>query len=243
MAVIVVIGGGVWLASSRNPGESPATSEEVATTDTTIEIKDFTYQPATLTVQPGEKITVVNRDIAGHSVTSDDGTSFDSKVLSKDQSVVFTAPTKPGSYPFFCIPHPSIKGVLIVEGNDVATPMPEATAGVSPGVTIFHPQTFTAIKSAHFVSSEPANNAVLTTAPSNVKVNFNFDLAANSKITVTRGGVDVTAGSTTIATDKLSMSVPVSARQTGNYQVNYTGCWPDQSCHNGSFGFSVQLIP
>lgn len=107
----------------------------------------------------------------------------------------------------------------------------------------FQPQTFTATKAAHFVSSEPANNAILTVAFTSVTINFNFDLAPPSKISVTRDGGDVTAGQTTIAPGKLSMSVPVNADQTGNYQVNYTACWPDKSCHNGSFGFSVQLAP
>jgi hypothetical protein len=53
----------------------------------------------------------------------------------------------------------------------------------------------------------------------------------------------VTAGPTAIAADRLTMSVPVTIDQTGNYQVGYTACWPDQSCHQGSYGFSVQLAP
>jgi len=80
-----------------------------------VEIKDFKYSPATLTVKAGEKITVTNKDVAGHSVTSDDGKSFDSGVLSQDQSIVITAPAVAGTYPFHCTPHPSIKGTLVVE--------------------------------------------------------------------------------------------------------------------------------
>lgn len=118
-----------------------------------------------------------------------------------------------------------------------APPPSTQTATIVP----FQAQTFTQTKAAHFVSSEPANNTVLTAPPTSVKINFNFDLAPPSKITVTRDGMDVASGQTTIAADKLSMSVPINAQQTGNYQVNYTACWPDKSCHNGSFGFSVQV--
>ncbi len=113
----------------------------------------------------------------------------------------------------------------------------------APAAVTFQPQTFTQIKGAHFVSSEPANNAVVTTALQTVKINFNFDLAAASAIAVTRNEVDVVQGPATIAADKLSMSVPVSASETGDYLVNYKGCWPDGSCHDGSFGFSVKLTP
>lgn len=105
----------------------------------------------------------------------------------------------------------------------------------------FQPQSFAQTKAAHFVSSEPTNNAVLTTAPSSVEIRFNFDLAPPSRISVMQASVDVASGQTTIAADKLSMSVPVNAQRTGNYQVTYTACWPDKSCHDGSFGFSVEL--
>lgn len=109
------------------------------------------------------------------------------------------------------------------------------------GSGIFGQESFENIKSAHYVSSEPANNTLFTQAPSQIKVNFNFTLASPSKIQVTREGKDVTEGQTQISADKLSLSVPVNARTTGNYKVTYTGCWPDGSCHNGSFGFSVEL--
>lgn len=85
------------------------------TKGTTIKVKNFTYVPATLTVKAGEKISYTNLDVAGHSVTSDDAKSFDTGVVGKDQSVTFTAPSKPGSYGFHCTPHPSIKGTVIVE--------------------------------------------------------------------------------------------------------------------------------
>lgn len=107
----------------------------------------------------------------------------------------------------------------------------------------FQPAAFTQVKGAHFVSSEPANNEVVTTGSQSVNINFNFDLTAPSAIAVTRDAVDVVRGPATIAPDKLSMSVPVEVTQTGNYVVNYKGCWPDGSCDDGSFGFSVDLNP
>ena len=97
------------------------------------------------------------------------------------------------------------------------------------------------IKSPHFVSSNPANNAVLDTTTSKVTINFNFDLAVGSKITVAvDGNVVNTPDPTKISADKLSMSVNINPVEPANYKVDYVACWPDGSCHNGSFGFSVK---
>lgn len=100
---------------------------------------------------------------------------------------------------------------------------------------------FDNIKTPHFESSEPNNNAKLTTPPTKVAINFNFDLVTPSEIKVTRDGSSVTTGTTQISENKLSMSVPIDATQPGNYKVAYTACWPDGTCHDGSFGFSVKL--
>ncbi len=113
---------------------SPAPTEETETVDTNlpvptkeageametkasveVEIKGFAFSPKEITVAPGAKITVTNRDTAGHSMTSDDGKSFDTGILGKDKSATVTAPAKPGSYPFHCTPHPNMKATLIVK--------------------------------------------------------------------------------------------------------------------------------
>jgi len=106
----------------------------------------------------------------------------------------------------------------------------------------FTQQTFQNIKSAHFVSSEPANNALLTAPISEIKLTFDFDLAsAGSKISVMSGGIEVTTGASQVIGDSLVLSVPVKTDETGNYEVSYSACWFDGSCHDGDFGFSVQL--
>lgn len=105
----------------------------------------------------------------------------------------------------------------------------------------FQQQKFDNIKTPHFVSSEPDNNEIHTTAPKKVAISFNFNLAQGSKIRVTQDGVDVTTGNTQISADKLTLFVPANLAKTANYKVDYTACWPDGSCHNGSFGFLVNL--
>jgi plastocyanin len=106
--------GGAFSQTRTQPTASP--DEAVAAADSaTVEIKNFAFSPATMTVKPGAKITITNQDIPGHSFTSDDGKSFDTKVIAQGKSATITAPTTPGSYPFHCTPHPNMKGTLSVE--------------------------------------------------------------------------------------------------------------------------------
>jgi hypothetical protein len=105
----------------------------------------------------------------------------------------------------------------------------------------FTQEKFENIKSAHYVSSDPANNQLLTAPTPSVTIKFNFVLADNSQIDVKRNGASVAAGPVQYAADKLSMTLPIDGSSTGNYAVTYTACWPDRSCHDGSFGFSIQL--
>ncbi len=80
-----------------------------------IEIKNFSFSPNKQTAKPGEKITVTNRDIVGHTVTSDQDGLFDTGLIGRNESKTFSAPTTPGEYPYYCTPHPFMKAVLVVE--------------------------------------------------------------------------------------------------------------------------------
>lgn len=67
-----------------------------------------------LTVPPGAQITVVNSDDVAHTVTSKVKGQFDVKVGGNARAT-FAAPTKPGRYPYYCVYHPGMVGVLIVQ--------------------------------------------------------------------------------------------------------------------------------
>ncbi|KKQ95860.1 MAG: Secreted metal-binding protein [Candidatus Woesebacteria bacterium GW2011_GWB1_43_14] len=80
-----------------------------------IEIKDFKHNPNRLTIKAGAEVTVANREITSHSVTSDEEGLFDTGLISKDATKAFTAPAVAGEYSFHCSAHPSMTGVLVVE--------------------------------------------------------------------------------------------------------------------------------
>ena len=80
----------------------------------TIMINNFAYQPVVLTVAPGARVTVINQDPVAHTVTAKDK-SFDTGTIALGQEDEITAPSKPGSYPYYCIFHEYMTGTLIVK--------------------------------------------------------------------------------------------------------------------------------
>ena len=78
-----------------------------------IEIKDFAFNPQTLTVKSGEKITWINRDEEPHTVVSVQKQFKKSNALDTDQEFTITAGA-PGTYTYFCSVHPKMTGKIVV---------------------------------------------------------------------------------------------------------------------------------
>jgi plastocyanin len=79
-----------------------------------IEIKDFAFNPQTLTVKSGEKVTWVNRDEEPHTIVSVEKQFKKSTALDTDQEFTITADA-PGTYTYFCSVHPKMTGKIVVE--------------------------------------------------------------------------------------------------------------------------------
>jgi plastocyanin len=78
-----------------------------------IEIKDFAFNPQTITVKSGEKITWINRDEEPHTVVSVEKQFKKSTALDTDQQFAITAGA-PGTYTYFCSVHPKMTGTIVV---------------------------------------------------------------------------------------------------------------------------------
>jgi plastocyanin len=78
----------------------------------TIEIKDFSFQPSSISVPVGTSVTWVNHDQASHTITSDDG-KFDSGTMKNGAEFNFTF-FQPGTYSYHCNIHPSMNGMVTV---------------------------------------------------------------------------------------------------------------------------------
>ena len=77
-----------------------------------ITIVDFDFSGQTAVV-PGATIEVTNLDGATHTLTSVDEL-FDTNRLGRDGSATIVAPDQPGTYEFFCVVHPGMRGELTV---------------------------------------------------------------------------------------------------------------------------------
>ena len=79
-----------------------------------IEIKDFAFNPQTITVKSGEKVTWINRDEEPHTIVSVGKQFKKSTALDTDQEFTITVGA-PGTYEYFCSVHPKMTGIIIVE--------------------------------------------------------------------------------------------------------------------------------
>jgi plastocyanin len=77
-----------------------------------VEIKNFAFNPASLTASVGAKVTWTNQDTTGHTVTADDG-SFDSKEFPNGQTFSQTF-SKAGTFAYHCTIHTTMKGTIVV---------------------------------------------------------------------------------------------------------------------------------
>jgi plastocyanin len=113
ISVLGLVGGCGGGAGTRAGGSSGGAVAAPRTPDTIV-IDKFAYQPVVLTVGPGARVTVVNQDPVAHTVTAKDK-SFDTGTIAIGQEDQITAPSKPGSYPYYCIFHEYMTGTLIVK--------------------------------------------------------------------------------------------------------------------------------
>ena len=81
------------------------------------------FDPDTLTVKKGDKITVTNKDTLPHTVTSGTGPTDPNSAKQFDTSIIEPGATAdiettnitPGDYPFHCAVHPYMTGKLVVQ--------------------------------------------------------------------------------------------------------------------------------
>jgi plastocyanin len=81
------------------------------------------FDPDTLTVKKGNKITVTNKDTLPHTVTSGTGPTDPNSAKQFDTSIIEPGATAdiettnitPGDYPFHCSVHPYMTGKVVVQ--------------------------------------------------------------------------------------------------------------------------------
>lgn len=92
--------------------QQPTTQQQTNKAETNaVTIKDFAFNPGTLTVKQGTKVTWTNQDSMAHKIKSD---TFNSQDLNQGDKFEFTFDKK-GSFDYICSIHPSMSGKIVVE--------------------------------------------------------------------------------------------------------------------------------
>jgi len=118
-AMFIIMAG---CTSYTPPATPPATTQTQApgTPGTpTVTIQNFAFSPASITVPRGTTVTWVNQDSANHVILNDaqgsvaQGALFTSNSLGKGAEFSYKF-DNPGTYPYYCSIHPSMKATVIV---------------------------------------------------------------------------------------------------------------------------------
>jgi plastocyanin len=98
------------LSGCYGPAQTTGNTAPVSTS--TVEISNFAFNPATITVSKGATVTWTQKDDAPHTVT---GTGFDSGTLAKGQTFSHTF-NDAGTFDYGCSIHSGMRGKVIVAG-------------------------------------------------------------------------------------------------------------------------------
>jgi plastocyanin len=90
-----------------------AAAVTAAASPATVQIDNFAFTPATLTVTAGTTVTWKNEDDSPHRIGDKNGT-FKSAALDTDDTFSHTF-AAPGEYPYICTIHPYMAGKIIVK--------------------------------------------------------------------------------------------------------------------------------
>ncbi|MDQ3985641.1 MAG: plastocyanin/azurin family copper-binding protein [Actinomycetota bacterium] len=132
----------VWTAllglATSVAGAAPATAggfgRHCGQTDratTRVMIKDLCYSPTVVRVAPGETVTWINQDAEPHTVTAPGNWGGDHTEYLRGEDVSFTFEEE-GTFPYVCLVHPGMVGVVVV-GDGVGTGDSAGAAAVEAG--------------------------------------------------------------------------------------------------------------
>jgi cupredoxin-like protein len=114
-------------------------------------VKDFAFQPKTVTVRVGDTVTWSNIDSATHTATSTGNWDTGNIPPGSSRSIALTTP---GMYAYFCLLHSIMFGTIVVVAADAtfaptATPAPSVVVGeATPSPSTSQPRPIVAAAAA-----------------------------------------------------------------------------------------------
>ncbi len=133
----LALAGGLWRSDDGAAWARPAAQTA------SVDIRDFTFSPGSLSVTVGTTVTWENKGPSLHNVTSTGGSGpLNSGNLSTAQKYSFTF-TQPGTYNYLCTLHPTLMmGSVTVTGQastPTTSPATPTTAPATPSATVGPP--------------------------------------------------------------------------------------------------------
>lgn len=111
VVLIVTFAVGVHFSSTSETSNS-AQPTSVDSLDVLIDVFDYKYHPADISVPRGAEVTWVNDDKVQHTATERNG-QWDTTVLSEGEAIQIKF-SRPGTYNYHCTIHPYMTGKLTV---------------------------------------------------------------------------------------------------------------------------------
>jgi plastocyanin len=112
IAAILLIGSLIGLIVGRDDDEGASSSTAGGNA---VDIADFAFEPAELTVSVGDTVTWTNQDSTDHTVTGTEGSESSDEL---DQGDTFELTfDEAGEFTYACSIHPSMEGTVVVEGS------------------------------------------------------------------------------------------------------------------------------
>ncbi|MEA2155233.1 MAG: hypothetical protein QOE11_1373 [Solirubrobacteraceae bacterium] len=117
-AVAIALGSVLIVALGASASNGPSSASSAAASAPpghgralTIDITNFKYRPAAVTVRAGSRVSWVNNDAAPHTATASG--AFDTGTLKKGERRTLTL-AKAGTYAYICQFHPFMKATVTV---------------------------------------------------------------------------------------------------------------------------------
>jgi plastocyanin len=103
----------VGCGGSSDSGGGSASGASGASGAKTVTIKDYTYQPAAITVPVGTTVKFTNQDSTPHTATAKGAGGFESGPIDTGKTGAIML-EKAGTYQYYCVFHPFMKGTIKV---------------------------------------------------------------------------------------------------------------------------------
>jgi len=211
------------------------------------------FDPAEAIIDVGGEVIWTNTDTAAHTATSGDltndpdnvGTEFDSSLFGPGKTFSYTF-EEAGIYPYFCMVHPWMKGVVTVqaetmeEEEEEMTDEEETYANAMSSDGSINVEIESSIPEA---GEEMSIHVTFTDADGNTMEHVNYDIAAmqDGLDVFSESGMHEHAGEGMHVTDALASDSPVDVQVT----ILGIGLPDDEANWTGPMGdvVSLQVVP